>query len=127
MTPSPAPGAARTDPVRELMREVARFAAEREWDRYHSPKNLSMALIGEVGELIAHFQWLNERESAQLPADRLAMVEQEIGDVVIYLVRLCDQLGIDPLAAAHRKLKVNAVRYPVEKARGNNRKYDEFD
>ena len=110
-----------------LVQQVRRFAADREWDRFHSPKNLAMALIGEAGELVEQFQWLTEEQSADLSAEKLALVEQEIGDVFIYLLQLCNRLGLDPVTAAERKLLLNARKYPVEKARGNAKKYTDLE
>lgn len=103
-----------------LLRE---FAAERDWDQFHSPKNLSMALAVEVSELMEHFQWLTEKQSAVLPPEKKKLVQEEIGDVLIYLTRLADRLGINPLEAAFQKLEVNRTKYPVEKAMGSAKKY----
>jgi NTP pyrophosphatase (non-canonical NTP hydrolase) len=102
------------------------FVAEREWDQFHNPKNLAMALVAEAGELVEHFQWLTPQEADHLPPETRAEVELEIADVLIFLVELADRLGIDPLAAAEKKLALNAARYPVEKARGHARKYDKL-
>ena len=109
--------------LREQMRE---FARARDWDQFHSPKNLAMALSVEVAELLEHFQWLTEEQSRRLDPDAQAAVRTEIADVLLYLVRLADQLGIDPVAAAQRKLVENAQKYPVEKSRGNSKKYTEL-
>jgi NTP pyrophosphatase (non-canonical NTP hydrolase) len=86
--------------VQELIERIRAFNREREWGQYHSPKNLVMALAGEVGELIEHFQWLTEEQSRSPPAAKRAAVEEEIGDVTICLLNLADQLGVDVLAAA---------------------------
>lgn len=88
------------------------FAAARDWPRYHTPKNLSMALIKEAAEIVEHFQWATAEESRALPAERKAEVGEEIADVLMYLVRLADVLDIDPLAAARRKIVKNAEKYP---------------
>lgn len=114
------------DSLDGLTARVRRFAKERDWDRFHSPKNLAMALVGEAGELVERFQWLTEQESAALAPRELERVGQEIGDVLIYLVSLCDRLGIDPIVAAEQKLLINAEKYPVEMARGNARKYTDL-
>ncbi|GAA3912789.1 hypothetical protein Aau02nite_66290 [Amorphoplanes auranticolor] len=97
------------------------FADERDWQQFHTPKNLAMALTGEVGELVAEFQWLTADQSAAVMADPELgpRVRAEIGDVTIYLVRLADVLGIDLVAAALDKLADSARRYPVEQARGS--------
>ena len=103
------------------------FAAERDWDQFHSPKNLSMALIVEAAELVEHFQWLSEKQSKKLPADKLAEVEQEIADIQIYLIRLADKLGIDVEKAVNAKIKLNEKKYPANRVRGKSAKYDEYD
>ena len=111
----------------EALRDQVRvFARERDWDQFHSPKNLAMALAAEAGELLEIFQWLTEEQSRALDAKSRAAADEEIADVLIYLVRLADRLGVDPLEAARRKLAENARKYPVDKARGNARKYDEL-
>jgi len=110
----------------ELREGLRRFADERDWDQFHSPKNLAMALSVEAAELLEHFQWLTEDESSGLGVDKLAEVAEEIGDVLIYLVRLSDRLGIDPLAAARDKLEKNREKYPADRARGTAKKYSEL-
>jgi dCTP diphosphatase len=115
------------DRTLEDLRDVIRaFAYARDWEQFHTPKNLTMAMIVEAAELVEHFQWLTPAESARLGPEAIEEVCQEIGDVLIYLTRLADVLGIDPLQAAFDKVKSNERRYPVEKARGNNKKYDEL-
>ena len=101
------------------------FADGREWGQFHSPKNLAMALTGEVGELVEHFQWMTEAESRDVSGDpaRAQAVGEEIADVLFYLVRLADVLEIDLEASARAKLAVNAAKYPIATARGNSRKY----
>lgn len=108
--------------LESLKLHLRAFAAERAWERYHAPKNLAMALAAEAGELLEVFQWLGEDESRRLAPDAHAAAQDEIADVLLYLVRLCDELGIDPVVCAERKLADNARRYPVETARGNARK-----
>ncbi len=111
----------------ESLRDQLRdFATARDWDQFHSPKNLAMALAGEAGELLENFQWLTEEQSRHPPPEVLAAASEEIADVLLYLVRLSDKLGIDPLEAANRKMVANARKYPVEKARGTARKYTEL-
>jgi NTP pyrophosphatase (non-canonical NTP hydrolase) len=111
----------------ETLRDRLRqFTAAREWDQFHSPKNLAMALSGEAGELLEVFQWLTEAQSRALDAKALDAARDEVADVLLYLVRLADQLGIDPAAEARRKLADNERKYPVDKARGNSRKYTEL-
>jgi NTP pyrophosphatase (non-canonical NTP hydrolase) len=109
-----------------LHTRIRTFIAERDWDQFHNPKNLAMALVAEAGELVEHFQWLTAEQADRLPAETLAEVEHEIADVLIFLVELADRLQIDPLAAAEKKLALNAQKYPVEKARGKATKYDKL-
>jgi NTP pyrophosphatase (non-canonical NTP hydrolase) len=109
-----------------LAAELRNFATERDWDQFHSPKNLVMALSVEVSELIEHFQWLTEEQSSALPPKKLQQVREEIGDVLIYLTRLADKLGVDMLEAAAKKLEVNRAKYPAEKVRGSAKKYTEL-
>jgi len=109
-----------------LRAQVGEFVRERDWEQFHSPKNLAMALTVEAAELLEVFQWKTEDESRAPDAKTLAAASHEIADVLIYLVRIAEKLGIDPVAAAQRKLALNAAKYPVDKARGNARKYDEL-
>jgi NTP pyrophosphatase (non-canonical NTP hydrolase) len=110
----------------DLAKEIKEFAKNRDWEQFHSPKNLSMALVVEASELMEIFQWLTPEESEKLTRTQFAKVKDEIGDVMIYLVRLADCLSISPVGAAHEKLHKNKDRYPVEKARGSAKKYTEF-
>jgi dCTP diphosphatase len=112
--------------LESLRAQLKEFAAARDWDQFHSPKNLAMALSVEAGELLETFQWLTEAQSRALPPETLAAASDEVADVLLYLIRLCDQLGIDPIAAANRKLLANAKKYPADKARGNSKKYTEL-
>lgn len=112
--------------LQELKARIREFVVERDWDRFHSPKNLAMALSVEASELVELFQWLTEKESAALDADRRRRVAEELADVLWFLVRLSDRLDIDLLEAAERKLSVNAAKYPVDRVRGDARKYDEY-
>ncbi|HRA80055.1 MAG TPA: nucleotide pyrophosphohydrolase [Thauera sp.] len=112
-----------TDTLLELRDALRRFAAERDWEPFHSPKNLAMALAGETGEVIEHFQWLTAEQSAALGAEAREAVALELADVLMYLVRLADVLDVDLADAAQRKLRINAGRYPVDKARGRAEKY----
>jgi NTP pyrophosphatase (non-canonical NTP hydrolase) len=114
------------DTLESLRLQLARFAAERDWDQFHNPKNLAMALAGEAGELLEHFQWLTFEEAARLPRDARAAVALEAADVLLFLVRLCDKLDIDLAQACAKKLALNAKKYPVDKARGKATKYDKL-
>ncbi len=109
-----------------LRDRLRQFAAARDWEQFHSPKNLAMALAGEAGEILEIFQWLTEEQSASLDAKTLAHARDEIADVLLYLVRLADRLGIDPAAEARRKIDENERKYPADKARGNAKKYTEL-
>lgn len=100
------------------------FAAEREWEQFHTPKNLAMALTGEVGELVEHFQWLTPEQSAALTPQQREEVALEMADVLLYLVRLADVSGVDLADAAERKIALNAQRYPADAVRGSARKYN---
>ncbi|WP_018140472.1 nucleotide pyrophosphohydrolase [Thioalkalivibrio sp. ALJ7] len=115
-----------TKTLEELASRVEMFVEERDWAQFHSPKNLSMALSGEVGELIEHFQWLTQEQSRELSGEAYESVRQEIADVQIYLLLLARKLDIDLVQAASDKLDMNARKYPVEKAHGNARKYSEL-
>ncbi|HAY22777.1 MAG TPA: nucleotide pyrophosphohydrolase [Desulfobacterales bacterium] len=110
----------------DLTAKLRAFASERDWDQFHSPKNLVMALSIEVSELMEHFQWLTEEQSSALPPEKLQQVREEIGDVLIYLTRLADKLGVDMLEAAAKKLEVNRAKYPADKVRGSAKKYTEL-
>ncbi len=113
--------------LNDLKHRLRDFAQARDWDQFHSPKNLSMALSAEVAEIIEHFQWLTEEQSKNLPKDKLEEVETELADTLIYLIRLADKLDIDLLKAATSKIELNEQKYPVDKSRGNAKKYTELD
>lgn len=115
-----------TDSIANLRNELRRFAAARDWQQFHTPKNLAIALAVEAAELLEHFQWSTPEQSTRLDARRKRAVADEIADVLLYLIRLADRLEIDPLAAARRKTRKNARKYPVKRAKGNARKYDEM-
>jgi dCTP diphosphatase len=115
-----------TAPLAALADRLRQFAAERDWEQFHSPKNLAMALVGEAGELAAEFQWLSEEQSAAPDAAQLARIRAECADVLNYLVRLADKLDIDLIAAANDKIDVNAQRYPADQVRGHSKKYNEY-
>ena len=108
------------DQLRDALRA---FTAARDWERFHSPKNLAMALSVEAAELLEVFQWMTEADSRNLEPAAKAAASEEIADVLLYLILLSDALGIDPVAAAERKMVANAQKYPVEKARGTSAKY----
>ena len=112
--------------LEELKARVRQFVAERDWGRFHSPKNLAMALSVEASELVELFQWLTEEESATLDGAHRRRVAEELADVLWFLVRLSDRLGIDLLEAAEQKLAENAKKYPADKVRGQSKKYTDY-
>ena len=111
---------------RELTNIINRFTAEREWETFHSPKNLAMALSVEASELVEHFQWLTEEESRNLDAEKLSEVADEIADVQWYLLRIADQLSIDIPTAAKAQMIKNSTQYQVALAKGNAKKYNRY-
>lgn len=115
-----------SDPLVDLTRRLAAFADERDWDQFHSPKNLAMALAVEAGEVLERFQWLSQEQSAALLDNEREAIALELADVLLYLLRLADKLGVDLSDAAGRKIDLNAQRYPASKARGHARKYTEL-
>jgi NTP pyrophosphatase (non-canonical NTP hydrolase) len=114
------------DSLSDLTERLRAFGAARDWEQFHSPKNLVMALTAELGELTEHFQWLTEAESKQIEATAREKVESEIADVFIYLVRLAQVLEVDLLSAADRKISENERKYPIEKVRGSAKKYSDY-
>ena len=112
--------------LEQLKTKISEFARQRDWDQFHSPKNLSMALIVEAAELVEQFQWLKQSESRALAGEKLQAVEEELADILVYLVRIADQLDIDLLAATYRKISSNEAKYPVDKVRGSSKKYTEY-
>jgi NTP pyrophosphatase (non-canonical NTP hydrolase) len=116
-----------SEPLRALQQRVAAFAAERDWEPFHSPKNLAMALSVEAAELVEEFQWLTEEQSRALEPDRRERVRLELADVLIYLLRIADKLEVDLVAAANDKMVLNAQKYPADRVRGDARKYTEYD
>ena len=110
----------------DLAGVLRKFADEREWGQFHSPKNLAIALTVEAAELLEEFQWLTEEQSGQPDQESLKRIKDEISDVMIYLVLLSDHLSIDPMAAAFEKVEKNREKYPAEKARGSAKKYTEL-
>ena len=112
--------------IEQLQRRLQAFADRRDWNQFHSPKNLTMALIVEAAELAEHFQWLTQEESFGLSADKLEAVGEELADIFVYLVRLADQLGVDLPAAVERKIELNEKKYPADVVRGSAKKYTEY-
>lgn len=112
--------------IKRLQQDLQEFADERDWNQFHSPKNLSMALIAEAAELVEHFQWISEVESTQLSKVKLGEVGEELADILLYLVRLSDRLGVDLEAVAYQKIEINRQKYPAEKVKGSSLKYTEY-
>lgn len=112
--------------IKRLQGALRAFAAERDWDQFHSPKNLAAALSVEAAELLEIFQWLTEEESQNLGSKQVEAVREEIADVFLYLLRLADRVGVDVLAAAEAKLARNAEKYPVHRAKGRRDKYTDL-
>jgi len=115
-------------PLEEIKKRVLQFANDRDWEQFHSPKNLSMALAAEAGELLEHFLWTDSEESRRIIDDhkRLAKVREELADIVIYAIEFANMTGIDLAQAIEKKMALNAEKYPVEKARGSSAKYNEL-
>jgi dCTP diphosphatase len=109
-----------------IKKKVRQFVVERDWDQFHSPKNLSMALIVEAAEMVEHFQWLTEEQSSNLSPEKLAEVEQELADIQVYLISLAEKLKLDLVAAVEKKLVLNAQKYPADQVRGSSKKYTEY-
>lgn len=106
--------------------QLRKFAEDRDWNQFHSPKNLSMALIVEAAELVEHFQWLTEEQSNTLEQSQLEKVQEELADIQIYLIRIADKLNIDLKEAVEKKILANAKKYPIDKVRGSSKKYTEY-
>lgn len=113
--------------ITEISETLRKFANDRDWQQFHSPKNLSMALCVEASELLEHFQWLTESESKSLDGNKLGQVETEIADVLIYLIRLSDILNINLNTAVKSKMELNAQKYPIATVYGSSKKYTEYE
>ncbi|AWY00898.1 nucleotide pyrophosphohydrolase [Marinomonas primoryensis] len=114
------------DSLETLTLAMRQFAEEREWEQFHSPKNLTMALAGETAELLDCFRWLSEEDSYQLNDEQMLAVKDELADVLLFTVRLADKLNIDLFGAAQQKMAKNAQRYPIEKVKGSAKKYTAY-
>jgi NTP pyrophosphatase (non-canonical NTP hydrolase) len=115
-----------TDSLQGLVQQLEQFAKERDWEQFHSPKNLASALVVEAAELLEHFQWVTEEQSRRLASADRDEVAAEMADVLLYLLQLSSSLGVDLVASSQQKLKANALKYPVHLAHGNSRKYDKL-
>lgn len=114
------------DALRDIAEKLRRFAEERDWDQFHSPKNLAMAMTVEVAELLEHFQWLTEEQSKNLPPEKKVLIAEEIADIQIYLILMADKLGIDIHDSVRVKIRQNEKKYPTGRVRGDARKYNEY-
>jgi NTP pyrophosphatase (non-canonical NTP hydrolase) len=112
--------------LKKLMVMLNQFYKEREWEQFHSPKNISMALVAETAEILEIFQWSTEKQSGELDDKKIAQLKEEIGDVMIYLLNLSSKFNINPVEAAFEKMRINAIKYPVELSKGNSKKYNEL-
>ena len=112
--------------MEDLRDAIRAFIDQRDWEQFHSPKNLAMALSVEVSEIVEHFQWLTEEQSRKLPPEKLAEVREEIGDAMIYLIELAEKLKTDPLEAARVKLETNSKKHPAALVKGKAAKYTEY-
>ncbi len=113
--------------LEKIKAQLQKFADDRDWDQFHSPKNLSMALSVEASELVECFQWLTEEQSQNLSPAQLSAAIDEIADVQIYLLRIATKLNVNMLDAVNQKIKKNALKYPVDKVRGSSKKYNQYD
>ena len=116
-----------SDSLEQLRVRLAQFASARDWDQFHTPKNLAMALAGEAGELLEHFQWLTPEQSGSLSPDKHRQVAHELADILIYLIRLADKLEVDLVPTAWDKIALNEARYPAERVRGDARRAEEYE
>ncbi len=115
------------DSLQDLRAKINTFVMERDWAQFHTPKNLAMAMIVEAAELVEHFQWDTPQESQHLTPEKREAVSHELADTFVYLLRLAEVLKIDLIEAANQKITLNALKYPVEKAKGSNAKYTQYE
>ncbi len=115
------------DSLENLNQRLKAFAQARDWEQFHTPKNLAMAMIAECAELVEHFQWLTPEQSMDLPEEKLNEVALEMADILIYLIRCAERLDIDLIDAVERKIAINESRYPADKVRGDARRASEYD
>jgi NTP pyrophosphatase (non-canonical NTP hydrolase) len=115
-----------TDRLQSLQAALREFSQERNWEQFHSPKNLASALSVEAAELLEHFQWLTEEQSRTLGSEKIALIAQEMADVFIYLLQLSDKLQVDLLESTRQKMQINADKYPIERSKGSMKKYTEL-
>ena len=116
-----------SDSLQDFRNRIHHFVAERDWAQFHTPKNLAMAMIVEAAELVEQFQWDTPDESKQLDEAKREAVSHELADTFVYLLRIAEVLNIDLIEAANKKIALNALKYPVEKAKGSNAKYTQYE
>ena len=114
------------DSLDNLNHRLKQFAQERDWEQFHSPKNISMALIAEAAELVEHFQWLTQEQSYRLDEEKREAVAMEMADILIFLIRCAERLDIDLVQSAWKKIAINEMRYPADRVRGNARRASEY-
>lgn len=112
--------------INKLQWQLSEFAAQRNWDQFHTPKNLAMAIVVEAGELVEHFQWLTSEESYLGPSEKRQQVALELADIFLYLLRIAAKLDIDLINAAQEKIALNEIKYPANLVWGKAKKYDEY-
>ncbi|MCP3850734.1 MAG: nucleotide pyrophosphohydrolase [Gammaproteobacteria bacterium] len=115
-----------TDSIKKISNDLKKFAIERDWEQFHTPKNLSMALIAEAAELVEHFQWLTPEQSKMIKGEKLTDISHEIADIFIYLLRIAEQLDVDLVKATREKMTINETRFPIDekgKQNSKDRKY----
>ena len=117
----------RASELEGLVKQIRTFVDERDWEQFHSTKNLAMALVVEAAELVEIFQWMTEADSLNLSAEDKQRAEHEVADVMVYLIRIADRLDIDLLGAVERKLSINRQKYPAHLVRGSSRKYSDYE
>ena len=115
------------DSIDAIKARINQFAEERDWSQFHSPKNLAMAMIVEAAELVEHFQWMTEQESKNLDQEKKEQVAQELSDTFVYLLRIAEVCEIDLIDAVNKKIELNEKKYPIDKAKGSNAKYTEYE
>jgi len=113
--------------IKQIQQQLSKFASDRDWEQFHTPKNLTMALSVEASELVEIFQWLTPEQSSNLSDKQMVAIEEEVADVAIYLFRLCDVLSINLSDVVENKIKVNGEKYPVDFSKGNAKKYNQRD
>jgi len=116
-----------TDSLQDLRKRINVFVTARDWAQFHTPKNLAMAMIVEAAELVEQFQWDTPQESQHLTSEKREAVAHELADTFVYLLRIAEVLEIDLIDATNKKIDLNALKYPVEKVKGSNAKYTEYE